>query len=432
MTEWSIQDLHKIRKEEHKKLHIIDIIDGNVYDWEPIFGSEAQALSQIKKDVDFLILDTYDYFPGEVKFDSGMILCVFYHVKKKDLVGTIALYIFNEKNVEYIELGLSLISKKYRKMGFQSVEARRIREFAYFFLRQGKPFYLSARMASATTQLQVHRGKMENAKGEIINVAYPKGFLSHYIANKDQQGNFLLEFGLFYDAWPTLDKVIVKTAHLPQIIQEKEFQIFNSMFRPDISPQFYPLQIFDDQYIEFEGQTYNWIVLKPHLKIFGDLKSSKSIYCCEGNSFLYSILASPDSENTSIAIETIEELDFIDFFTTQMKSINITLQISDFPTEEAMIANMAIIKILTENGFVPICIYDLKHKKERIRVCVFSRWQNIKLQPYFEFLYHYHSAFEVFWHDCEIQNLAWDPHIEVLTPEKIEGKILVERFKTIL
>ena len=432
MREWSIDDLRQIRKEEHKKLHIIDILNGKVYDYEPIFKNEQKALIAIQRDVDNLIHDTYDYFPGVVKFDSGMILCVFYHKKKKDIIGTIALNLYNEKNVEYIEMGLSLISKKYRKMGFQSVEARRIREFAYVFLRQGKPFYLSARMASATTQLQVHRGKMANTEGKIINVAYPKGFLAHYIANKDENGNYFLEFGLFYDAWPTLDKVILKPVHLPEIVREKTFQIFDPIHHQDLQPNFYQIKVTDENYVEFQGKEYNWTVLRPHLLIFGDLKSTKSVFCARESKFYYSELAAPDPSHVSIAIESIEDLHFVDIIPHKFKSINITLQISDFPTEESMIANIAVIHVLCKNGFAPICIYDLLCRKKRIRVAVFSKWQNIKLQPYFEFLYHYHSAFEIFWHDCNIQGLTWNPQIEILDEEKIAGKILVERFKTIL
>ncbi|WP_457557879.1 hypothetical protein [Candidatus Harpocratesius sp.] len=432
MKKWSIEALHQIRKEKHKNLHIIDIIDGHAYDYEPIFSSEEEALIKIKKDVMDLIEDTYDFFPGTIHFDSSMILCVFYHEKKKDMIGTIALYLFHQKNVDYIELGLSLISKKYRKMGYQSVEARRIREFAYYFLRQGNPFYLSARMASATTQLQVQRGKMKNAQGKIVNVAYPKGFLSHYIANKDEQGNFLLEFGLFYDAWPTLEKIIKKKIFLPNIAKVKGFQIFQTEFRSDLEPVFHSIDITEDHYIKFENRKYSWTVIKPYLKIFGDFKSAKTIRYSIENAFLYSELAAPDKDHLAIAIESVESLNFLELIENRMKSINVTLQVSDFSKEESIVANLALMKILIENGFAPICIYDIKYIKNRIRVCLFSRWQHISLQPYFEFLHYYHSAFKIFWHDCRIQGLTWDPKVEVLDEEKITGKILVERFKTIL
>lgn len=432
MKKWSVEALHQIRKEEHKNLQIIDIIDGHAYDYESIFKDENEALRKMKKDVDKIIKDTYDFFPGVISFDSNMILCIFYHKKKKDIIGTIAMTIFTEKNVDYIELGLSLIAKKYRKMGYQSVEARRIREFAYYFLRQGNPFYLSARMASATTQLQVQRGMLPNAQGKIVNVAYPKGFLSHYIANKDKKGNFMLEFGMFYDAWPTLDQIVVKDINLPRTAKAKGFQIFQSEFRQDVNPIYYDIEITQEQYIKFGEKSYNWTVLKPHLKLFGDFKSLKSLHSSKKNTFLYSELAAPDQKNVAIAVESIESLDFIHDFSETMKSINFTLQVSDFQKEEEMVANLAVMKILIDNNFAPICVYDILYRKERIRIALFSRWQNIVLQPYFEFLHHYHSVFKIFWHDCSVQGLTWNPKIEVLDKEKIEGKILVEKFKTIL
>ncbi|MHA1776133.1 MAG: hypothetical protein DRO88_07765 [Promethearchaeia archaeon] len=432
MKKWSVEALHQIRKEEQKNLQIIDVIDGHAYDYKSIFSSEEEALEHIRRDIDKLITDTYDFFPGVIHFDSNMILCVFYHKKKKDIIGTIALSIFSEKQVDFIELGLSLIAKKYRKMGFQSVEARRIREFAYYFLKQGNPFYLSARMASAATQLQVQRGVMPNAHGKIVNVAYPKGFLSHYIANKDPKGNFLLEFGLFYDAWPTLDQIIQKIVHLPKIAQIKGFHIFQTDFRQDIEPLYHDIVIKDNQYIKYGATQYNWTVLKPYLKLFGDFKSLKTLHSSKNIKFLYSELAAPDQNNLAIAIESIESLDFIDDFSEKMKSINFTLQVSNFQKEEEMVANLAVMDILIENNFAPICVYDILYRKERIRIALFSRWQNIVLQPYFEFLHHYHSVFKIFWHDCNVQGLTWDPKIEVLDKEKIEGRILVEKFKTIL
>ena len=78
MAKWSLNDLRRIRKEPHKKLHIIDIFNGKVYDFEPIFKNEEKALIKIEHDVDSLIHDTYDFFPGKVNFNSGMILCLLY------------------------------------------------------------------------------------------------------------------------------------------------------------------------------------------------------------------------------------------------------------------------------------------------------------------------------------------------------------------
>ncbi|UYP46284.1 hypothetical protein NEF87_002569 [Candidatus Lokiarchaeum ossiferum] len=436
MIHWSIDELHRIRQsheEKHKNIHIIDIINGKIFDFDSIFETEQEANEKIQKDIENLIKETYDSFGGHIKFDQGTIFCAFYHKKKKDIVGTIALYQFSKRNVEYIEVGLSLISKKYRKKGFQSVEARRIREYAFFFLKQGNPFYISARMASAATQLQVHRGQLPDTTGKIVNVAYPKGFVPFYIANKNKKGNYLLEFGLFYDAWPTLGQIVEKTVYLPSIVQDLGFHIFNSEFHKDLNPKYQNVSIFSEKNIVIKEKTYDWNHLKQFTKIYGNLKTKKRINSSKNSKFTFSLYAAPDLNNMAVAIESVSSLDFLtDINVDSMKSVNITLQISDFSTQDSMIANNCIIQKLIEHKFVPTCVYDIKFKGQRIRVALFAKWQNIAMQEYFEFLHYYHTDFDIFRHDCEVQNMYWNPQIEIMTEEKIVGKILVDRFKTIL
>ena len=434
MKEWSIKNLRKIRTDTSNKIiQIIDIINGEVYDFQSIFLNETIARDQIKKDLDSIIQDTYDYFPGSININKNIILCLFYHKKQKDIIGTVALNLYFKNNINYIELGLSMIAKKYRKMGFQSIEARRIREYAYFFLHQGNPFYISARMASAATQLQIQRGQLPNQSGKKVNVAYPKGFVPFYIANKDENGKYILEFGLFYDAWPTLEKIILMDIHLPKIIKNRGFQIFNPQFRAEVNPIFHGINILKDGKIKINEEIYIWNKIKKKLRIFGNLKSSKNIHKSDQEKFLFSNYSAPDSRNLAIAIESINDLDFVnDINTNRMKSVNITLQISQFKDVESMVGNLSIMKVIISNGFVPTCIYDLKEGERRIRVAVFSKWQNIVMQDYFEFLHHYHSVFKIFQNDCQIQKSSWKPQIEIMTDEKIEGKILVERFKMIL
>ena len=131
MKKWSIKKLRKIRRDTSSKIiQIIDIINGEIYDFQSIFLDESTARDKIKKDLDSIIQDTYDYFPGSVNISKDIILCLFYHKKQKDIIGTVALNLYFKNNIDYIELGLSMIAKKYRKMGFQSIEARRIREYA--------------------------------------------------------------------------------------------------------------------------------------------------------------------------------------------------------------------------------------------------------------------------------------------------------------
>ncbi|QEE17942.1 hypothetical protein DSAG12_03780 [Promethearchaeum syntrophicum] len=434
MKEWSIKNLRKIRKNSSSKIiQIIDIINGEIYDFQSIFPDASIAKDQIKKDLDSIIQDTYDYFPGSININKDIILCLFYHKKQKDIIGTIALNLYFKNDIDYIELGLSMIAKKYRKMGFQSIEARRIREYAYFFLHQGNPFYISARMASAATQLQIQRGQLHNQNGEKVNVAHPKGFIPFYIANKNENGQYLLEFGLFYDAWSTLEKIILMDTHLPEIIKNKRFQIFNPQYRADVNPIFHEIEILRDGKVKFDKGIYVWDEIKNKLRIFGNLKSSKNIYTSDQKKFLYSNYSAPDSRNLAIAIESINNLDFLnDVNPNRMKSVNITLQISQFKDFESMVGNLAIMKVITSSGFVPTCVYDLKEKDRRIRVANFSKWQNIEMQEYFEFLHHYHWIFKIFQNDCQIQKLEWNPRVEIMTDEKIEGKILVERFKMIL
>ena len=47
----------------------------------------------------------------------------------------------------------------------------------------------------------------------------------------------------------------------------------------------------------------------------------------------------------------------------------------------------------------------------------------------FEFLHYYHQIFKIFKSDCQIQKLEWNTHIEFVTDQKIEGKLLVKRLK---
>ena len=126
MSDPSFDELRKARKETNKKVHIIDIINGKAIDYESIFKTEDVALKQIEEDVLRLLGETYDHSPSKLHFDKGMILCVFYHKKRQDIIGTVALNQYSRNEISYIEVGLSLIASKYQKMGFQSVEARRI------------------------------------------------------------------------------------------------------------------------------------------------------------------------------------------------------------------------------------------------------------------------------------------------------------------
>ncbi len=414
-------------------LHIIDVIDGQIFDFEPIFDSEQIAKGEIQKDIEELIASTYDYFPGHVSLTKGMIVCAFYHRKRKDLIGTIALYHYQSKGIDYIELGLSLIAPKYRKMGFQSVEARRIREFGYFFLRQQKPFYISARMASATTQLQVSRGKMNKPDGSRVNVAYPKGFLPQYIANKNNEGQFMLEFGLFYEAWATLDKTIEKAVYFPDHPLIHKFRLLKHENRSDLLPNFIPIKYLGKSKYQSHSKTFSWDDLKDSIRIFGNLKTEMVLFDSPFKKFKYSHIATPNSEFQAILIESIDNFDFLSDIVYSMKSINVYVQISDFETKESKLANCMLIDQLINSKFVPTCIFDILYKKKRIRLCLFARWQNIAMQHYFEFLPQYETQFQILWHDCQLQGLDWKPEplTQVMTAEKIQEYILVERFKSI-
>ncbi len=432
----STQKLHESSKEHPKSKWKTVILDGSrLRGAQHLFPDKRIAQQHFIKEINALIDRSYDNYRYKASETTNHVFCGIFNKDTKDLLGLMVLLKKNCRGAQYCEVGVSLVDERYRGLGIQTITTREMSNYAINLLEQGYPLYSTARSFSAHSQFQIHNTRIPNKAGKLVQLGFSRGFAPYYIFEKDDEGGFFLEFHMLYDSWRSLDEVVSKFTYLPPIAMEKNFHIFDSKYRPDVQPMYaYPILRasgeIDLDYLSGEPLVFpeinytrpEWATLANMTAIIGHEEDEHQIKKSTSRKFDYSDSESPNPTLRVIQVEGICTYDFTRDFDDTMKSINVTVQVADFPDDTVKAANIALLSVLIKEGFVPASVHDILYRGKRVRVALMSRWQGIKVQSKFEILQDNKKTFEIFKHDCTVQGFNWPIVVNILEPERLNEK----------
>ncbi len=432
----STQQIHEESREEIKNNMKTIVLDGSkLRGGQHLFPDKTAAQQHFIKEINALIDRSYDNYRYKASDKSNHVFCGVFNRATKDLLGLMVLLKKNCRGAQYCEFGVSLVDERYRGFGIQTITAKEMQNYAITLLEQGYPLYSTTRSFSAHTQFQMWSIRLPNKAGKFVSIASARGFAPYYVFEKDDKGDFFLEFHMLFDSWRTLDEVVSKFIYLPPNALEKNFHIFDSKYRPDLQPMYaYPV-LRDSgeialEYVSGEPIIYpeidylraEWLDLAKCACIIGHEDDEHHIKKSPSLKFDYSDTDSPNPDLRVIQIECIHSFGIAKDFDLSMKSINITVQIAEFQDEKVKAANIALLFVLFKEGFVPASVHDVLYHGKRIRVSLLSRWQGIKVQSKFEIILDHKKTFEIFKHDCNVQGYFWPIVVNILDPERLKEK----------
>ncbi len=440
------QQLHQAAKENAKNNWKTIILDGSrLRGGQHLFPDKIAAQQHFIKEINALIDRSYDNYRYKASDKSDHVFCGVFNKVTKDLLGLMVLLKKNCRGAQYCEFGVSLVDERYRGQGIQTITAKEMQNFAITLLEQGYPLYSTARSFSAHTQFQLYSIRLPNKAGQFVPLGISRGFAPYYIFEKDDNGDFFLEFHMLYDSWRSLDEVVGKFVYLPPNALEKNFHIFNPKYRPDVQPMYaYPvlqdsgeiaLEYVSGEPVVFPEMDYTrpeWATLAKMTSLIGHEEDEHHIKKSLSQKFEYSDTESPSPNLRVVQVEAIHSYDFLKDIDSSMKSINLTVQVTEFPDEKVKAANIALLSVLIKEGFVPASVHDILYHGKRIRVALLSRWQDIKIQSRFEIIQDNKKTFDIFKHDCNLQGFIWPMILNVLQPEHLKEKYKNEGTSPIL
>ncbi len=432
----STQKLHESKKENTKNKLKTVIFDGSrLRGGQYLSPDKGVAQQHFIKEINALIDRSYDNYRYKASDKTNHIFVGIFDKDTKNILGLIMLLKKNCRGAQYCEVGVSIVDERYRGLGIQSLSTRELTSYAFNLFEQGYPLYATARTFAANTQFLLRNRTYPNKSGKPVQMGLPRGFAPYYVFEKDAWGRFFLEFHMQYDSWNTLDEVVSKFVYLPPVAMEKSFHIFNPKYRPDVQPQYaYPiirgsgeigLNYISGEPIIFPEIDYTrpeWATLAKMTSIIGHEEDEQHIKKSSSQKFDYSDSESPKPNLRIIQIEGINSYDFTRDFDDTMKSINVTVQVADFPDDTVKAANIALLNVLIKEGFVPASLHDILYRGKRIRIALMSRWRGIRVQSKFEILQDNKKTLDIFKHDCNVQGISWPMIVNIIQPERLRDK----------
>lgn len=397
------------------------IIDGNRIKRAKFLSKDKDEAKKIvmTKIQDLIVkhYDNYRYEPTEL--DNDYICCMF-NRENKDLMGMMMLLKSEINGCRIGEVGVSLVAKEYRGLGVQSKTASDVAAESLTYLRAGNPLYATTRSFTSQSQNVMDRVKLPEKNGIYMRVGKARGMAPYYLFSKEND-KFFIEMHMLFESWLPINKLVERNIYLPPVARALDFCIFNKSFRRDIDA-IYQYPIFDENgKLSFEE-----VRGTPKHSLIQDCLDNDSLYCAEDCSiinhegpslwkqsryadYMYTDGLSADSDHRVVYVEKIADCSFLERIEKDesIKSVNVTVQISDFNDNRVKAANLMLIQRLLLCGFVPAAVYDVLKGGLRIRAALFSKWQYIPVQAKFEFLDYNRKTFEIFVEDCAKQGYVW-------------------------